>query len=676
MDTTNFLKKFVNKSENTKELIQLFLDRDGYTFGTLFYKKKNTTYDLVDHVCTCDIEDKSRSVSFTPYHHVTNIFLSNNANETGGYKTNCLVKNIIIVPVNVCNDVIGVICLGNKEGEIKEENVQKIDDLISLTQLIINKVKLIEDYKKIYSDSTYFSKDLFLANMSHEIRTPLNGIIGYNQLLLKTSLTDTQKTYLTSVSQCSIQLMQIINDIIDFSKLSSGNMKMTTECFSVKEMLNSIQETMKQRLNSKKHKCTFTVAKNVPEFLILDKQKLIQIIINLLSNSINYTQIGGEIEVLITNNKQTLHVEVSDNGIGISEQNQCKLFNSFMQIHNSLTKNGTGLGLAICKRLVELLNGEINMRSTLGKGSTFFFSCTHVLQEDFKKILEEDAVILKNKYVLVVDDNPDNRMILSEVLFEWNMNPIICASAKEALRLISADRYDFDMGLLDICMPDINGVELAEKIKFEKPLFPLVALSSVSEYVDITHFDAKLDKPINKFLLFNVVHKIVMQNRNDSAYIGDGYSPMAEIKRLSPVNSPGSQFSKEIKILIAEDILYNQTLLHNMVTSLEYTDITVASDGQETIEKLDIAYENKHSFDVLLLDLRMPKMDGYDVIDHIRSKGHPLPKIVAVTASVLTEDRERCKKMGVQYFINKPINMSQLKNALLKVSQKIIVDIS
>jgi len=366
---------------------------------------------------------------------------------------------------------------------------------------------------------------------------------------------------------------------------------------------------------------------------------------------------GGEIEVLITSNKQTLHVEVSDNGIGISEQNKCKLFNSFMQIHNSLTKNGTGLGLAICKRLVELLNGEINVRSTLGKGSTFFFSCTHVLQEDFKKILEEDAVILKNKYVLVVDDNPDNRMILSEVLFEWNMNPIICASAKEALRLISADRYDFDVGLLDICMPDINGVELAEKIKFEKPLFPLVALSSVSEYVDITHFDAKLDKPINKLQLFNIVHKIVTQNKNDSAYIGEGRSPLYAIKRISPSNSPSSQFNNKIKILISEDVLYNQTLLHNMITSLGYSDIAVASDA-------------------LLLDLRMPKMDGYDVIDHIRSKGYPLPKIVAVTASVLTEDRERCKKMGVQYFINKPINMSQLKNVLLKVSQKIIVDIS
>jgi osomolarity two-component system sensor histidine kinase TcsA len=162
-----------------------------------------------------------------------------------------------------------------------------------------------------------------------------------------------------------------------------------------------------------------------------------------------------------------------------------------------------------------------------------------------------------------------------------------------------------------------------------------------------------------------------MQNKNDSAYIGEGKSPLGEFKEIYPSNSPISQFNKEIKILIAEDILYNQTLLHNMVTSLGYNDITVASDGQETIEKLDVAYENEHPFDVLLLDIRMPKMDGYDVIEHIRSKGYPLPKIVAVTASVLAEDRERCKKMGVQYFINKPINMSQIKNVLLKLSQQL-----
>jgi CheY-like chemotaxis protein/nitrogen-specific signal transduction histidine kinase len=586
-----------------------------------------------------------------------------------GYKTNCIVKNVLILPINVCNDVIGVICLGNKKNKIVEEDIDKIDDLISLTQLIINKIKLIEDYKIIYSDSTYFSKDLFLANMSHEIRTPLNGIIGYNQLLTKTSLTDTQKEYLMSVSQCSIQLMQIINDIIDFSKLSSGNMKTSPECFSIKEMLNVINETMKQRIRTKKQNCVLNIDKDVPEFIILDKQKLIQIIINLLSNSINNTQIGGYIEVFVTNKDNVLNIEVSDNGIGISEQDQCKLFNSFMQINSSLTKSGTGLGLAICKRLVELLNGEINVRSTLGKGSTFYFTCSHICPEEFEDILKKDSEILRDKYVLLVDDNPDNRILFSDMLFGWDMKPIICASAKEALKLISADRYDFDLGLIDICMPDINGIELAQKIKFIKPLFPLVALSSVSEFVDIINFDSKLDKPVNKLQLFNVIHTIITQNNKDSAFIGN-ILPVSQIKKRQ-LNFDSSHFNNNIKILIAEDISYNQTLLDNMVKSLGYTDITVASDGQETIEVLDEADEKNKNFDVLLLDIRMPKMDGYDVIRHITKKGYPLPKIVVVTASVLDEDKERCRNMGVMYFINKPIDMLQLRNVLLKVSQDI-----
>jgi CheY-like chemotaxis protein len=203
-------------------------------------------------------------------------------------------------------------------------------------------------------------------------------------------------------------------------------------------------------------------------------------------------------------------------------------------------------------------------------------------------------------------------------------------------------------------MPDIDGVELAETIKATKPLFSLVALSSVSEFINTSNFEAKLDKPVNKLQLFNVIHKIISHNINDSSYIGEGKSPFR--KNTFKHNLQHSKFSRDVKILIAEDVVYNQTLLHNMVTDLGYSDITVASDGQETIEKLDNAYESKTPYHILLLD--------------ICSKGYPLPKIVAVTASVLQEDRDRCKKMGVQYFINKPINMLQLKNVLLKTSQK------
>jgi CheY-like chemotaxis protein len=673
MDVTEFLINSVNKSENNKDLLSLYLNRGKYNFGALFYKKNNTIYELIDHINEVNKINEEKEVLFRPYQHIDNIIISNTCDLSHGYTAPYKIENIIIIPINASNDVVGVICLGNKKECIKEEDMEKLHELIGLTQLIVNKVKLIEDYKKVYSDSTYFSKDLFLANMSHEIRTPLNGIIGFNQLLVKTKLDDKQQEYLSSASQCSIQLMQIINDIIDFSKLSSGNMTISPECFSLKQVLCSIKETMKQLIKRKKQNYSFSISETVPDFIIMDKQKFIQIIINLLSNSINYTPINGDIKIIIYNSDYTLNVEVIDNGIGISEQDQCKLFNSFMQINKSLTKSGTGLGLAIAKRLVELLKGEIKVKSRSGIGSTFYFTCKHFPTKDFEKCIKLDSVILKNKYILLVDDNQANRILITDLLFEWGIIPIVCVSGKEALKYITTDRYAFELCIINICMDGTDCIKLADKIKQTKPLFPIVALTSSDKFINFSNFDAKIDKPIHKLQLFNIIHKIVSQTIKDSAYIGESNITDQQTEMNKCINTQNSNFSKEVRILIAEDILYNQTLLDKMIRSFGYKNVCLASDGQETIEKLDTAYESGAFFGILLLDLRMPKMDGYDVIDHIRNKGYPFPIIVAVTASVLPEDRERCKNLGVSYFINKPINMIQLKNVIFKISTKILI---
>lgn len=667
MDIIHFLKKYINKTENIKELLSLYLKRGNYEFGTLFWKKNNTKYYIIDHIHTnTNIQGDEKLIVLSPFKNINNIFVSNVNTCTGGYEAEFPIHNIMIVPIHVCTDIIGVLCLGNKDENVKEEDVDKLIDLLSLTQVLVNKFKLIEDYKKIYSDSTYFSKDLFLANMSHEIRTPLNGIVGFNQLLMNTELSKQQKEYLFSMNHCSIQLMQIINDIIDFSKLSSGNMELNNDCVSVKEIMNNVYETLKERINIKKHKYSITIDEGVPNFIVIDKQKLTQIIINLLYNSINYTLKNGIIDIVISNSKNMLQISVTDNGIGISEQNKCKLFNSFSQIENSLTKTGTGLGLAISKRLVELLGGKINVKSSLGKGSTFYFTCKHFPMKDIEDELKRDSKLLENKYILVVDDDSDNRVILSDMLFEWKMNPIICASGKEALKYISANRYDFELGLLDICMPEMNGVELSNNIKGLKPLFPLVALSSAVEFINTSNFDLVLSKPINKLQLFNIIHKIVILNTKDTSYIG---KTVILPNSNSSTNLENKHFNKHIKILIAEDISYNQTLIHNIVTSLDYHNVTIVSDGQETIEIIDDSNAKGESFDILLLDLRMPRIDGYEVIEHIKKKGYPLPKIVVVTASVLKEDINKCHNMGVEYFITKPIDIKHVKNILLKLSK-------
>jgi CheY-like chemotaxis protein len=698
MDISNYLQKYVNKTEDNRELISLFMKRGGYKFGALFWKKKNTVYELIDSV------PSDKVVTFSPYKNVINVSISNTSTDTCGYNASYVCNNIIVIPIHVCNNIIGILCLGNKSSIIKEEDIKKFGDLISLSQLIINKIKLIGDYKKIYSDSTYFSKDLFLANMSHEIRTPLNGIVGYNQLLMQTELDENQKKYLFSMNQCSIQLMQIINDIIDFSKLSTGNMKVLTECFSINTVIKNIHETMRNKLSNKKHKLSYIIDKNVPNFIVSDKQKITQVIINLLSNAINHTAIDGEIKIHISNEiNNILIVSVEDNGIGISEQDQCKLFNSFMQIQNSLIKTGTGLGLSISKRLVELLNGKITVRSILGKGSTFSFTCKYSPMKIAEQNIKNDVKLFNGMYILVVDDNADNRIFIGDLLFGWGMCPIICASAKEALKHISTNRYEFELGLIDICMSPMNGVELSKRIKHICPLFSMIALSSVSDFIITTDFDAKLDKPINKVQLFYTMHKIISQNIKDSALLNNNIknSPNRRLlgvnnnnefknspnRRLLGVNkhnefknspnfaprtiSSNSKIkicNKNTKILIADDIIYNKTLLENMLNLLGYTNIQTSDDGQETIEMIDEEYVRKEPFKILLLDLRMPKMDGYDVIEHIINKGYPIPRIIVVSASVLEEDKERCKKMGVLWFITKPINLGLLKKLLLTVS--------
>jgi len=501
----------------------------------------------------------------------------------------------------------------------------------------------------------------FLSSLSHEIRTPLNGIIGYNQLLMQTKLKPIQKTYLNSMNKCCIQLMGLINDILDYSKLATNKMGINNECFAIKEVIDVVNNTIGCRLKEKRQRCRYVIDKNLPLYIVSDKNKIIQIIINLISNANKFTDIGGHISIHISPKEgNIIEFTVQDNGIGISEENQDRLFDAFYQIGESVTKTGSGLGLAICQKLVVLLGGDIHVQSELEKGSTFSFTITYESYNEFEKEVEKDIGSLKGKYVLVVDDNLDNRIIIGEILFGWKMKPVICATALEALRLSMRENYDFSIGLIDICMPGITGTELAKQIKEERPFLPLIALSSLDELIDTSNFEYTLNKPINKAQLLTYMLKSLRKENINSARLSDSDSD----------SDYSGMPNKDTKILIAED--NNLDVLVSMLEVMQFNDIDTAINGKEAIEKLDKSYEAKDQYEILLLDLRMPLVDGVQVMEHINKKKYTT-KIVVLTASILDSDREKCKELGVEYFILKPVNIGQLKNVLVCMTEKSIV---
>jgi signal transduction histidine kinase/DNA-binding response OmpR family regulator len=656
----DFLINSVNKQENLTELLKLFIDITKSKGCSIFLiENSEIKYKCLRHLCI--INPNSISVKFEPLKPLNDIFISNNLNNLGGYISECPINKIMIIPITNPSKV-GAIILVNSDIDYNESLITELTPYISLAQIILQKEKLLQDFKKLETfNLTGESRDLFLANISHEIRTPLNGIIGYSQLLSQTSLNTIQKNYIMSMNQCGLQLMKIINDILDFSKLSYGKMSINSDCFDIKEIIETVKDTIKNKILEKRQQLNVNIDPYIPENIITDKQKLLQILINLISNANKFTDMMGTIDINIKYlSSLELEISVKDNGIGISEEDQCKLFNSFIQVNNAKIKNGTGLGLYITKKLVELLGGSINVSSYPMHGSTFTFTIKIKTYIDFEKQIKHDDVLLKDKYILIVDDNADNRILLSEILFEWEMKPIVCASALEALRMVLCNRYNFVIGLIDICMPGITGIDLAKQIKEEHPFFPMIALSSIDSFITSPEFECKLDKPINKVRLYNSIRSILNKNKYPVGYLGSSKTEtIIEIKSNNNIKN-----NNNVRILIAEDIIYNSTMLVNMLENLNYKYISIAKDGKETIEIIEKEYKNNNTYHILLLDLIMPLMNGYDVIEVIKKKGWNII-IIVVTASVIEEDVQKCKNLGIKYFINKPIDMKQLRELLI-----------